>query len=246
MTHNLKFSFYNLLTISYLAIMACWLMLACSGSSEALLQKSKKYLADGQPEQAINLLNKLIENDANNAEAFNMRAVAFFEQKEFASAGLDYQQAIKLKPNWYKPYFNRALMRQAMQDPEGALADYKQALNCDSTIAEVYLNRGSVLGEGQKYTAAMADFEKAVQLDAGNKNAWYNLGNMQYQLDFFDKAQQSFTKAVKLDNNFGKAYYAMGMLYINTSNNELACVNLKQAKKLGYEPAFTAVSIYCQ
>ncbi len=219
---------------------------SCSNSSDAFLEKGRELMKNGKNKEAITFLNSAIEKDEENAEAFNARGVAFFEENDFQSAQLDYEKANKLKPDWYKPIFNRALLRVAKQDLEGALTDYNTAAKLDSTESEIYLNRGAIFAESQKYTAAMKDFQKATQLDSTNKNAWYNLGNIQFQLEEFDQAQNSFKTTIKIDPNFGKAFYGLGMTYVNKDDEENACINLKQANRLGYEAAKTALKVYCK
>ena len=160
---------------------------SCSNSSEAFLDKGRELLKAGKPKEAISMFNNAIDKDEENAEAFNARGVAFFEQKDYQSAQFDYEKAMALNPDWYKPVFNRALLRVAKQDLEGALSDYNLAIQLDSNQSEIYLNRGTILAENQKYSAAMKDFELASKLDSTNKNAWYNLGNIQFQLEEYNK-----------------------------------------------------------
>lgn len=229
-----------------LIIFLSFLFLACSNSSEAFLEKSRLLLKEGKPKDALEILNTAIDKDDENAALFNTRGVAFFEMKDYQSALMDYEKAIKLSPDWYKPIFNRGLLSIAKQDLEGALNDYNSAIKLDSTQSEIYLNRGTVLAENQKFSAAKADFQKVVSLDSTNKNGWYNLGNIQFQLEDYDKAIASFQKTVKIDPNFGKAYYGLAMTYINTENVENGCINLKQANRLGFEAANTALKVYCE
>ena len=237
----------NRLIIKPIAIILFSVLLsACSNSSEAFLEKGRELLKAGNSKEAISMLNNAIEKDDENAEAFNARGVAFFEQKDYESAQLDYEKAIKLLPDWYKPVFNRALLRVAKQDLEGALLDYNLAIKLDSTQSEIYLNRGAIYAENQKYSAAMKDFELASKLDTTNKNAWYNLGNIQFQLEEYEKAEISFKKTIKIDPNFGKAFYGLGMIFVNKDDAENACVNLKQADRLGFEAAKTAIKVYCK
>jgi tetratricopeptide (TPR) repeat protein len=234
-------------TIKSIAVVILFPILSsCSNSSEAFLEKGRELLKTGKSKEAIEMLNNAIDKDEDNAEAFNARGVAFFEEKDYNSAQMDYEKAMKLNPEWYKPVFNRALLRVAKQDLEGALIDYDLAIKLDTLQSEVYLNRGFIYAENQKYSAAQSDFSKAAKLDSTNKNAWYNLGNIQFQLENYDEAQTSFKKTIELDPNFGKAFYGLGMIFVNKDDNENACVNLKQANRLGYEAAKTALNVYCK
>ncbi len=234
------------MTAKSLPFLLGFIFFSCSSSTDAFLEKSRTLLKEGKSKEALELLNTAIDNDDENAELFNARGVAFFEQKDYPSAQLDYEKAMKLKPDWYRPIFNRGLLSVAKQDLEGALNDYNLALKLDSTQSEIYLNRGTILAENQKYSAAMGDFQKVVLLDSTNKNGWYNLGNIQFQLEEYEMATESFQKTVKIDPNFGKAYYGLAMISINNENTENGCLNLKQANRLGFEAAKTALNVYCK
>lgn len=62
------------------------LMLAsCSDSSDAFLNKGKSLLREGKLREGIDYINKAIEKDLTNADAFNSRGVAYFELKEYLS-----------------------------------------------------------------------------------------------------------------------------------------------------------------
>jgi len=63
-------------------------------------------------EEAIQFLNKSIEKNTNNAEAFNARGVALFELGKYNDALLDYTQATQIAPKDYKAYFNRAELQK--------------------------------------------------------------------------------------------------------------------------------------
>src|SRR4028119_403040 len=86
-----------------------FVLVACSQSSEAFLDKGRQLMQEQKFEEALGFLNKSIEKDAGNAEAFNARGVTHFELKRYQEANLDYGRAIELRPDFYKPYYNREL-----------------------------------------------------------------------------------------------------------------------------------------
>jgi Tfp pilus assembly protein PilF len=219
---------------------------ACGSSSDDYLQKGREYLKDKKYDEAINMLNQSVDKDPANTDALNARGVAFFESGDFQSAGLDYEAAIKIKPDWYKPYFNRAIMREAMKDSLAALADYNLAVQKDANQAEVLLNRGSLLARMNMDAEAITDFTKGTTLDSSNALLWYNLGNVQYRQAKYDNASISFEKTVKLDANNQKAYFALGIIYAMAKKNDQACTYLKQASKLGNTEATKMVEVNCK
>lgn len=231
---------------SHYKILILALLTACSQSSDAFLQKGKELMREGKTAEAIEYLNKSIDKNLKNAEAFNTRGVAHFELKSYENAMLDYGQAIQIEPSLYKPYFNRALLFTAQNRLSDALADYNKAVEAAPDTADVYLNRGQVLALLDSIPAATSDFEKAVSLNGKNVQAWYNLGNTYYRLKDYPRAIANFRKATLIDPKFGKAFYGLGLAQHDNGDKEIGCNSLKQALNTGYSEAATAIEKYCK
>lgn len=218
----------------------------CSNSSSSYFEKGIILLKEGKTDEAQKLLTKAIDKDDQNENAFNARGAAYFELKDYYNAQLDFETAMKLKPDWYKPYYNRALLRAAKDDIQGALSDYDLALKMDSTQLEIVQNKAALLADNQRYSEARVSLEKALKLDEKNKNTVYNLANICFQLDDYNAAKPLFEKAINLDPNFTKAQYGLAILYINMGDTENACLYLSKASAAGYEPAKTSKKVYCK
>jgi tetratricopeptide (TPR) repeat protein len=225
-----------------------FVLIACSG--EADLKLGRSLLKEGKFREAITALNRAIEADAGLADAFNSRGVAYFELKEYANAQLDYDQAIKLRPDFYRPYYNRALLQTAKNNLPAALADYSTAIRlapdtARATTSEIYLNRGQLFAVQDQARAALTDFDHAIDLAPANALALYNRGNLRFQQKDLPGAIADFQRSVAADPQFGKAFYGLGIALLVQNERETACLNLKQAQKLGYADAANAVATYC-
>ena len=109
-----------------------------------------------------------------DAAAYNNRGNVYYNLGEKQKALEDYNQALKLDPNYVHAYHNRGLVYYNLGEKQKALEDYNQALKLDSKYAGVYFCRGNVyndLGEKQK---ALEDYKKAAQLYQQQGNTyWY-------------------------------------------------------------------------
>ncbi|GAA4459970.1 hypothetical protein GCM10023189_34390 [Nibrella saemangeumensis] len=227
-----------------------FILTACT-SSDQYIGQARTLMQQGKHREAIQALNKAIEADDDNVEAFNMRGVAYFELKEYANAQLDYEQAIKLKPDFYRPYYNRALLRTAQSNTDAALKDYSEAIRLAPDTsravgAEIYLNRGQVFAAQQQTLAALNDFNKAIELNPRNALALYNRGNLLFQQKQLELAVADFQRAVEADPKFGKAFYGMGIAQVLLNQRESGCLSLKQARQVGYTDADAAITEFCQ
>jgi tetratricopeptide (TPR) repeat protein len=229
-----------------LLIVSCSLLIGCTGSSEAFLDKAKQQLQKGNAKDAIGYLNQAIDKDPENARAFNMRGAANFELKDYANALLDYEKAIKLDPKNYKPYFNRASVKMEKSDWEGALNDCMKASEIQPDTAEIYVKSGMIHAALLNVPEAINDFEKALKLNPKETNALYNRGNIYFQTKDYENAEKDFLTAVKVDSRFAKAFYGLSIVQQKMNKSDEACMNMKMANRLGYADAKMALDSFCK
>ena len=90
--------------------------------------------------------------------------------KRSADAIADYDEAVRLKPDFAEAYGNRGTAKAALEQFEEAIADYDKAISLRSDYPRVYINRGIAKGKLDLIDEARQDFENARDLarDAGN------------------------------------------------------------------------------
>lgn len=223
----------------------CSLLTACTGSSEAFIEKAKEQMIKGKPTEALPFLNKAIDKDPTNPKAFNMRGAAYFELKDYVNASLDYEKVMQLDPKDYRPYFNRASIKMEKSNWEGALTDCSKAIEIQPDTADTYTKRGMVYAALKQPEKAIKDFDKALKLNPSETNALYNRGNIYFQLDDFERAGKDFATAIEIDPVFAKAFFGLGIVQQKMGKKDAACLSLKRANKLGYPDAKEALETYC-
>lgn len=243
---NKKIGFQTTFSQFLLFITSFLWLTACTSSSEAFLEKAKEQLQKGNAKEAVEYLNQAIDNDPENAKAFNMRGASYFELKDFANALLDYEKAINLNPADYKPYFNRASVKMEKSDWEGAFNDCTKAAEIQPDTSEIYVKRGMINAALLKVPEAIGDFDEALQLNPKETNALYNRGNIYFQTKDYEKAEKDFMTAVSIDSRFAKAFYGLSVVQQKMNKNDEACMNMKMANRLGYTDAKTALDSFCK
>jgi tetratricopeptide (TPR) repeat protein len=96
--------------------------------------------------------------------AYNNRGNARTALGDKKGAITDYNQAIKLKPDFADAYGNRGNARATLGDQKGAIADYDQAIKLKPNLAEAYYNRGVVRTALGDQKGAITDYQKAADL----------------------------------------------------------------------------------
>jgi Flp pilus assembly protein TadD len=127
------------------------------------------------------------------ADIYNERGLARFELSDEKAAMLDFSEAIRLNPNDYRAYYNRACACGRSGDNRGAIADFTESLKFQPNNAHAYFNRGIAYHRLGHEQAAIVDLEKAAEY-FGNQGETvaYNktldaLNNLRQQLSSFSE-----------------------------------------------------------
>lgn len=129
------------------------------------MEHSTKLYKEGKFEEALALLDKTIEFDANNANLISERAVVYFhlEDKQRALKELDY--CVLLEPSNPYRYSSRAYVKAALKDIKGAIADYEKCVQLDPEDAIAHNNLGLLLESLGRMEQAKRNFNRADELE---------------------------------------------------------------------------------
>ena len=132
-------------------------------SKATALWKKGKYT---NPQQAVTLLNKALQQNPKNAVAYNNRGNAYRELNQLNKAMQDYNKAISLRPKFVKAYNNRGNIYYDQKNYQMAVRDYNQTLTLNPNYRLAYLNRGLAYHQLKKKNLACQDLQKACQMGA--------------------------------------------------------------------------------
>ena len=116
----------------------------------------------GNYNQAITILNELINRHPLNAVDYNNRGLIYFQSGKLQKAFCDYNTALQLDPHLASAYNNRANYYAACGELDSALADYEKALDLNPSYVRAWINRGITLRDLKKYEEAVENFEIAL------------------------------------------------------------------------------------
>lgn len=92
-------------------------------SPDALYQRGREMVNKGQAAEGIALLNQAIDKKPGNALYYNARGFGFYLTKDFKRAIQDFDEAVRLKPNYPNAVHNRSLAKKSSGDAEGYAKD---------------------------------------------------------------------------------------------------------------------------
>ena len=110
----------------------------------------------------------LIKSDVKNpkvlAIAYNNRGNAYTSKGQYDLAIQDYDESIKLNPNYAKPFNNRGVAYQKKGEYDRAIEDFDAAINIDPNYANAFANRAEIYQKKGDYPRALKDFDEAIRL----------------------------------------------------------------------------------
>src|SRR5262249_34928636 len=103
------------------------------------------------------------------SSAYNNRATAYLEKKDYPRALHDLNEAIRLDPNNADAHFNRSLVHLHSGNVDQEMQDLDIAIRVDPKHARSYGNRGWQFFVRKQYDRALADFSEAIRLNPRDK-----------------------------------------------------------------------------
>lgn len=191
-----------------------------------------KYLRRGQPEKAVELLEKAIEIRPLNAKAYNNLAKAKEELGQAEEAIKLYRKALELAPNSHLIALNLGEACRDTGEYHEALNAFQKAVALAPDFAEVYNDIGILYCLTGKPAEAIASFEMAIELKPGDALAYSNLGRLKSDQGHPAEAIPLLTKALALDENFAEAAFHLGVAYDRIDNDESAALAFQDALRI--------------
>lgn len=170
-------------------------------------------------EEALDYLNKEINEHPDNGYAFAWIALVRIYNEEFGRALTAANVAVKKIPSKDKEYKvfaygTRAQVYLNLEDTIQALKDYSQAINVMPDDDRLYNQRAQVYYEQEKYDLADKDYQKMISLKAGDVMGYMGIGRNANAQKRYGDAIKQFDYVVKLDQNYSSAYSFRAESYI--------------------------------
>ena len=137
-------------------------------------------------------------NTAISQVAFHNRGIEYHKKGLYDRAIAEYNQAIKLNPDYTSAFYNRgrAYAKKGLYDR--AVTDFDAAIKLKPDHALAFNNRGRAYAKKGLYDQAIADFYAAIRLKPDYALAFDNRGRIYAKKGLHDRAEADFTRAREL------------------------------------------------
>lgn len=162
----------------------------------------------GDFSSAIVDYSKIIVTQPDPDTYYN-RANARYSLKNYIGAKEDYENALKLDPNFIDALYSLGCTKFDLGDFEAAIKDFTQLIRLVPTEQKTYFMRAAAHDALEKYALALNDYTLAV-LANPNSDAYYKRGAFFLSTNYYEKANFDFSMAIKFNDKNAFAYFYRG------------------------------------
>lgn len=167
--------------------------------------------------EAIKWLEKAVEAEPKNKEAWYFLGRAYYTRSRIGEARKAFLTVLELDPRDAKAENNLGLILESEAQPDAAIDAYRRAIQWQEQSVrpseQPYLNLGSLLMEQSRAGEAIPLLQRAIELAPGNAICRLKLGTAYLRLGKLTDAQRDLEKAVQLAPDDPAAHYQLGKLY---------------------------------
>jgi len=144
----------------------------------------------------------------------------------------DYDQAIRVEPNYAKAYNNRGLAYYHKHDYDRAIAEFNQAITLDPNYADAYNNRGLAYYAKRDMDKALADYDQAIKLDSTFALAYNGRAYVYLVKGDRERAVADVNQAIRLNPGEATWYATRGEIFIDLKMYDRAIMELELALRM--------------
>ncbi len=169
--------------------------------------------------------------------AYSNLGDAFLLEGRISDAIGCYEQALRIKPDYFEAHCNLGSALEQTGKIEEAIGHYQQALRIKPDYIEAHNNLGIALEQAGRVKEAIEHYEQALRIDPDYAEAHCNLGSALAQTGKFEEAIGHFEEALRIKPDFAEAHNNLGMALEQTGKVREAIGHYQQALRIN--PDFT-------
>ena len=206
--------------------------LAIKEDFETLSYLAKAYIQQNELEQAMKVLQQMIDIDPNVASTYLTAANICYIRESYQNT-VDYcTKALQLEETNLPAYLLLAKGNHKSGDEINAITHLTKAITIKEDCAEAYLLRAEVLRDIREYECALEDIEKVLELTPEEEAAYLLRGKLKEQNEFTEEAKADYSHVIELNPFNEQAYLYLGQLLISEKKYTEAIENFNEAIEL--------------
>ncbi len=168
--------------------------------------------------------------ESTEAKVHFDRATMLAEEGKLEEAIVEYQEAIRLKPDYALAHnYLGAVYYYEMGRLTDAEAEFEKAIQSDPDLAFAHANLANVYDDQGRYDEGIDEVNEALRLDPSLPLAHLVSGYLNANLGNTAEAQAAFEKTLELDPSVTEAHFMLGITHLYQGNWGLAVESFDHA-----------------
>ena len=209
------------------------------------LQRAIEAMQDERTGEALEFLNKELEENPKNGYAHMWMSLIQYRGKDYGQALTATNAALKYLPKKDVEYLayaygTRGKVYLALEDTIKGLADLSEVIRLQPKEADSYEKRGQLYYEMGEYGLSDADYHKMTELEPGETMGYMGLGRNANAQERWDEAIQQFSYVTRLASDYSQSYafraeaYMGQKMWNEASNDIIKALELDMDRKAMY------------
>lgn len=195
--------------------------------------RADAYTEIGAMELALKDMNKVIENNEDDAYLYDRRGYIYRSSSMYEEAIKDYTKVIELLPTSAYGYYAVGWCHELQGDDETAMDYYNKGVEIDSDYPYLLMMRGNLHRKAGNESLAEADFNMVLQKDTLAEDG----SCRHYALQFLGRSKEAeewMKKIIDTDPKDCGSYYDLACLYCHMGELDKALEAMQKSLDLGF------------
>jgi tetratricopeptide (TPR) repeat protein len=204
---------------------------------EALIDEATTFLAEGDFDSSLRVLEQAAEEDPRSFSARVMLGWAYYYAGENSKAAVEFEAVQMIDPQLPDSYLGLGFIQTAMDEWDAAHESFDRALELateDFSLADAHYGKGEVYFYQNKLDQAIPHLQEAIRYDPQITLAYLELSLAYFRRAEFYKAIEQCENLVILDPEWAAPHALLSAAYYQVSEESSAEIEL--ARTLALEP----------
>jgi tetratricopeptide (TPR) repeat protein len=170
----------------------------------------------GKNEDAIKVLNQVIQIDPKYSFSYNGLGNALLKLGKYDDAISAYRKAINNDPNYAFPYKGLGVALSEINKTDEAIRALHQAIKINPNYVQAYSYLGNIFKNLKRYDEAIESYNKAILYDSQSVGSYNNLGIIFYETKRYPEAIEMYQHALSIDPEEIGAFFNLGQAFSAT------------------------------
>jgi tetratricopeptide (TPR) repeat protein len=148
----------------------------------------------------------------------------YYKVKEYEKAIAQYDEALKIRPDWSVVYSFRSDAKRKKGDLQGALKDVNLSIKYDSLNHIPYIRRARILEELKDYQGAIADYGKILSISKEYYQAHGSRAKLRKKIGDIEGVIADYDALIKFNPKLTQAYKLKALFFAELKRYDEAII----------------------